>query len=125
MWVSDLWRYYAEAARILHPGGLFIINEYHPFRRVWPYHPDRLELEFSYFDRGPHAYDRSEEVEGLAAGSLPSYEFHWTVSDYVAAVMDAGCELLALRELGDQPQSWETPPLAGLPEDLVLVSRKR
>jgi SAM-dependent methyltransferase len=125
VWVSDLQRYYAEAGRILRPGGLFVVNEYHPFRRVWKYVPDRLELEFGYFDRGPHQYDRSEEVPGAAAGSLPSYEFHWTVSDFVSAVMDAGCELIALAEIGDGRQEWETPPIQGLPEDLLLVGRKR
>jgi ubiquinone/menaquinone biosynthesis C-methylase UbiE len=35
VWVSDLRGYYAEAARILRPGGLFLVNEYHPFRRIW------------------------------------------------------------------------------------------
>jgi len=125
VWVSDLKSYYAEAGRILKPGGIFLVNEYHPFRRVWKYVPDRLELEFGYFDRGPHQYDRSEEVPGAAAGSLPSYEFHWTVSDFVSAVMDAGCELIALAEIGDGRQEWETLPVQGLPENLLLVGRKR
>src|SRR5581483_11535545 len=31
VWVSDLKKYYAEAARVLKPGGLFLVNEYHPF----------------------------------------------------------------------------------------------
>jgi SAM-dependent methyltransferase len=124
VWVSDLWRYYAEAVRVLKPGELFIVNEYHPFRRIWKYQEDRLEVDFGYFDRGPHAYDRSDEVPGAAPGSLPSYEFHWTVSDLVKAVMDAGCELVALREIGDQKQGWETPPVAGLPAYLLIIGRK-
>jgi SAM-dependent methyltransferase len=124
VWVSDLWRFYAEAVRILRPGGLFIVNEYHPFRRIWAYHEDRLEVEFSYFDRGPHSYDRSDEVPGAEPGSLPSYEFHWTVSDFLSAVRSAGCNLIALQELGDGRQGWETPDLAGLPEDLLIVGRK-
>src|SRR5207247_10014977 len=32
VWVSDLQRYYGEAARILKPDGLLIVSEYHPFR---------------------------------------------------------------------------------------------
>lgn len=124
VWVSDLRRYYAEAVRILRPGGLFMVNEYHPFRRIWKYREDRLELDSGYFSRGPHAYDRSDEVPGAEPGSLPSYEFHWTVGDLVTAVMDAGCELVALKEIGDQQATWETPPLAGLPEDLLIVGRK-
>lgn len=48
VWVSDLNKYYAEAGRILKPGGLFIVNEYHPFRRIWKWGSDHLELETPY-----------------------------------------------------------------------------
>jgi SAM-dependent methyltransferase len=125
VWVSNLRRYYAEAVRILKPGGLFIVNEYHPFRRIWAYTEDRFELEYGYFDRGPHVYDRSDEVPGAEPGSFPSFEFHWTVSDLLEAVLGAGCELVTLQELGDERQGWETPNLTGLPEDLLIVGRKR
>ena len=53
VWVSDIGRYYAEAVRILRQGGLLIINDYHPIRRMWidsngptPYH--------KYLNRGPY-----------------------------------------------------------------------
>jgi len=125
VWVSDLDTYYAEAARILRPGGLFIVNEYHPFRHIWAFDEGELEMEFGYFDRGPHVYDRSDEVPGAEPGSLPSYEFHWTIGDFVGALMGAGCELITLDELGDQKESWETPDLTGLPQVLFIVGRKR
>ena len=51
VWVSELKRYYAEAARILRPGQLLIVSEYHPFRRVWTASTTGLELGFNYFDR--------------------------------------------------------------------------
>ena len=124
-WVSDLKTYYAEAVRILKTGGTFLVNEYHPFRRIWKELPDRLEIETGYFDRGPYRYDRSEDVPGAEPGSLPSYEFNWTVGDFAQAILDAGCELLALKERGDQPQSWERIPLEGLPASLLMVGRKR
>lgn len=125
VWVSDLKKYYSEACRILKPGGKFMVNEYHPFRRIWKDSPSQLEMEFRYFDRGPHKYDRSDGVPGAKPGSLPSYEFHWTVSDYVSAMLEAGCELLSLDELGDRKQDWEGAPLDGLPECLILVGRKQ
>jgi SAM-dependent methyltransferase len=126
VWVSDLNRYYAEAGRILKPGGIFLVHEYHPFRRLWRHAPGPLEQEFRYGDRGPFTYDRSELVPGAAPGSLPSYEFHWTVGDYVSAFLNAGCELLSLQEPGDQRQDWEQDaPLEGLPESLILAGRKR
>lgn len=124
VWVADLRRYYAEAGRILRPGGLFVVSEYHPFRRLWKEETDRLEMEFGYFDRGPHQYDRAEDVPGAEPGSLPSYEFHWTVSDCVSALLGAGCELLALEEFGEGKEDWEEAPLEGLPSSLLLVGRK-
>ncbi len=125
VWISDLKAYYAEAVRILKTGGTFLVHEYHPFRRIWKERPDRLEIETGYFNRGPYQYDRSEDAPGAEPGSLPSYEFHWTVGNFVQAILDGGCELLALKEWGDQPQSWEQIPLEGLPASLLLVGRKR
>lgn len=125
VWVSDLWKYYSEALRVLKPGGLFIVNEYHPFRRIWKECKDALEVEFGYLDRGPHQWDRDEYIPGAKPGSLPAYEFHWTVSELLAAVVDAGAELLSLNELGCAPESWEAAPLAGLPQSLLIVARKK
>ena len=124
-WVSDLKTYYSEARRILRTGGMFMVSEYHPFRRIWQDSSAELRVAFRYFDRGPHEYDRSEDIPGTPEGSLPSYEFRWTVSDYVSALMDAGCELLAIDEFGDEPQRWEVAPMEGLPYYLLLVGRKR
>ena len=125
VWVSDLERYYAEACRILRRGGMLMVNEYHPFRRIWRASRDRLELARGYFERGPHRHDRSDAVPGAPPGSLPSYEFNWTVADYVTALMHGGCELAAIREIGDRRERWESAPLAGLPNALLLVGRKR
>ena len=125
VWVSDLKRYCAEACRILRRGGMLMVNEYHPFRRIWSPSSDRLALACGYFERGPHRHDRSDAVPGAPTGSLPSYEFNWTVADYVTALMHGGCELEAIREIGDQREWWESAPLAGLPNALLLVGRKR
>ncbi len=125
VWISDLSKYYSEASRILKPGGLLIVNEYHPFRRIWGPSSERLEIAYPYLDRGPYRYDRSEDVEGAEAGSLPSYEFHWTVGEFVMALLSAGVEILACHEIGDGGLAWEQPSLEGLPEDLLLVGRKR
>ncbi len=123
-WISDLPKYYAEAGRILKPGGLFMVNEYHPFRRIWGYHADHLKLDCPYFACGPYQYDRADEADA-PTGSLPSYEFHWTITDLVAAMQAGGCTLLTLHEYGDQAEDWETVPLTGLPEYLLLVGKKR
>ncbi|MHC5036964.1 MAG: class I SAM-dependent methyltransferase, partial [Planctomycetota bacterium] len=110
VWVSDLKGYYREAGRILKPGGLFMVSEYHPFRRIWKDEKDALRQAFTYFDRGPQKYDRADEIPGAEAGSLPSYEFHWTVSDYITAVLEAGCTVLAVEEFGTGSMGWEIAP---------------
>jgi ubiquinone/menaquinone biosynthesis C-methylase UbiE len=51
VWVSDLRRYYAEAGRIVKSGGLLIVSEYHPFRRVWSDSASSLQVGFNYFNR--------------------------------------------------------------------------
>ena len=125
VWISDLGRCYAEACRILRPGGMLMVTEYHPFRRIWRDTPDRLEPARGYFERGPHRHDRAHAVPGAPPGSLPSYEFNWTVADYATALIDGGCDLAAIREFGDEPERRERAPLGGLPNTLLLVGRKR
>lgn len=124
VWVADLRRFYAEGARILKPGGLFIVSEYHPFRRVWQEDAARLELHHNYFNRGPHRFELTEDVLYPAPGDLEQFEFNWTVADYVSALLVAGCEIIHVEEFGDMKEGWETAPLAGLPATLLLVGRR-
>lgn len=125
VWISDIDAYYGEAARILRPNGLFIIAEYHPFRRIWKESQDGLTVESSYFERGPFEYDVTEEILRPKSGNMKSYEFHWTISDYVNAVLKSGCCLLDTDEFGTDVADWEGAPMHGLPEFLLIVARKR
>jgi SAM-dependent methyltransferase len=124
VWVSDLKRYYAEATRLLKPDGLLIVREYHPFRRVWSDSANKLELGFNYFNRGPHRFEAAPDVLYPYPGELEQFEFHWTVADYIAAILASGCQLLHAEELGDSCEEWEGAPMAGLPESLLLVARR-
>lgn len=124
VWVSDINAYYAEAARILRSNGLFMITEYHPFRRIWKNSGDGLAIASSYFERGPFEYDVTEEILRPRPGTLKSYEFHWTISDYIHAVLKSGCSLLEVDEFGIDVADWEGAAMHGLPEFLLLVARK-
>lgn len=124
VWVSDLERYYAEAARILKPGGLLIVSEYHPVRRVWANSATNLELGFNYFDRGPHRFEAAPDVLYPQPGALEQFEFHWTIADYITAILASGCELVHVEEFGDTREEWESAPVAGLPGSLLLVARR-
>ncbi|MCE5219076.1 class I SAM-dependent methyltransferase [bacterium] len=125
VWVSDLRTYYAEATRILRPGGRLVVSEYHPFRRVFGSAEDRLEVEYSYFDRGPHPYDSGQTDSAGDDTPLVQYEFHWTVSDMVTAILSAGCVVDILEEFDDGREEWETAPLTGLPLVLLISGTKQ
>jgi SAM-dependent methyltransferase len=100
-WVSDLRRYYGEAGRILKPGGLLIVSEYHPFRGVWSRSASDLKVGINYFDRGPHRFEAATDVLYHAPGELEQFEFHWTVADYITAILASGCRLVHAEEFGD------------------------
>jgi ubiquinone/menaquinone biosynthesis C-methylase UbiE len=125
VWVSDLMLYYREASRILKPDGLFIIDEYHPFRRIWKESKTELEVEMSYFKRGPFTYAQSDNVLYPEKGELVSYEFHWTVADFMNAVIKNDCRILEVHEFGEKAESWEGAPMNGLPHCLVIIAQKQ
>jgi SAM-dependent methyltransferase len=122
--LEDIDRFYAEVHRILSPGGRFIINEYHPVRRIWKQEPGHPRAQCSYFDRR-----RVREDEDLLPPdpnspgvSLGKFDFSWTVADHFGALAAAGFRVTALEEIGDVRQKWEVPNLKGLPEQLVLAA---
>lgn len=123
-WISNLRRYYGEAARILKPKGLLIVSEYHPFRRIWSQSANSLKVAFNYFDRGPRRFEAAPDVLYHQPGELEQFEFHWTVTDYITAILAAGCQLIHAEEFGDTCGEWEGAPMAGLPGSLLLVGRR-
>lgn len=124
VWVSDLDRYYAEAARILRQGGVFIVNEYHPFRRIWRHKSASLKVETPYGDRGPFEYQSDDDILRPSSGSLVSYEFNWTIADMINAVLRSGCRIVEIDEYGDHVGDWESAPMHGLPEFFLIVAAK-
>jgi SAM-dependent methyltransferase len=124
VWVADLQQYYAEAARILRTGGRFIVDEYHPFRRIWKETKEELLIEIDYFDRGPHRYWLNEDVLYKDKGEFESFEFHWTMSDYINAVLRSGCQLIEVDEYGSYVGDWERAAFKGLPENLLIIAEK-
>ncbi len=83
-----------------------------------------MTIEYSYFERGPFEYDVSADILRSKPGTLKSYEFHWTVSDYINAVLKAGCRVLEVGEFGEDVADWEGAPLHGLPEYFLIIARK-
>ena len=123
-WVSNLDTYYSEAVRILKPNGRFIVDEYHPFRLIWEYSEDDLTIEHSYLDRGPFEYFSTEHILSRESGEYVNYVFHWTVSDYINAVLKTGVEIKVFEEYGERVADWESAPFHGLPENILIISEK-
>jgi ubiquinone/menaquinone biosynthesis C-methylase UbiE len=123
-WVADLRRYYREAARVLKPDGWLIVSEYHPFRLVWKQSVSCLELGVNYFDRGPHRSEAAPDVLDPTRGEWEQFQFHWTVADYISAILASGCQLVHAEEFSDTSEGWEGAPVAGLPASLLLVGRR-
>ncbi len=130
VWISDLRKYYAEAVRILKPGGVLVVNEFHPFAPVLSDETPWNELN-DYANRGPFTYTTNEGFKG--------YEHHWTVADHIQAALDAGCGLVKVEEhdgtTADQIQDEldareekegrrSEADLPKLPRYLLIVGRK-
>jgi ubiquinone/menaquinone biosynthesis C-methylase UbiE len=117
VWISDIQKYYAEAVRILKRDRLFVVNDYHPIRRMW-LDADGPEPHNSYYNRGPYKYTSGE--------GLPTFEYHWTVADHIQAVVDAGCRIVKVEEHGEKVEDeyWLEVNLDKLPSFLLIVGRK-
>lgn len=122
--LQDLGAFYSEAFRILMPGGRFVVNEYHPFRRIWKPESGAPRIARSYFERRQEKIELDSPTPANPAGMLGRYEYHWTLSDHVHFLVSAGFDIRALEEVGEIRQRWELPNLRGLPEQLILGADK-
>ena len=125
VWVSNLRKYYKEAVRILREDGLIIVNEYHPFRRIWKEKEDSLEIAFNYFEDGPHEFNGLGNMYKDENSSDEHYEFHWTLSQFYNSIAQQGVEIFCFEEIGDNAEGWEIPPMEGLPQMLLLAGNKK
>ncbi len=107
IWLSDLKRWAKGIARILKPGGRFVLLEIHPvllmFEHDWT-------LKFPYSSEGntlifqegmgaivKHPDGRLEDVEAYT-NPYPTYEFAWGIGEVVMALLEAGLSLTTLKE---------------------------
>jgi SAM-dependent methyltransferase len=83
--VPDAERVHAEVARVLRPGGRWVLSVTHPVRWAFPDDPSErgLTVARSYFDRRPY-------VELGASGRVRYAEYHRTLGDHVGQLVAAG-----------------------------------
>ena len=101
-WLKDLPAWARVIAHFLKPGGLFYLLEGHPFlNMIEESRPGVLELAYSYF-HGPEPTCWDDESPDYADASYvprsPTYEWSWTVSDILSALLGAGLRLESFHE---------------------------
>jgi len=87
--VPDADRVHAEVARVLRPGGRWVLAVTHPLRWAFPDDPSErgLTANRSYFDRRPY-------VETGASGAVLYAEYHRTIGDHVTRSRSFACSAL-------------------------------
>jgi len=140
-WLRDLEEWGRIVAHFLNPGGTFYLMESHPIlNSVEEGPPGELSFEYPYFHRDePTVWDGDDPdyADGDYVPKNPSYEWNWTVSDIVGALVGAGLQLELLNEYGrlffkrfpsmttDDGRWFHLPKYAGkLPLLLTLRARK-
>lgn len=94
-WLKDLDRWAQIVARFLKPGGVFYIMDGHPL--LYTFDDDgRFQFEVSYFHQDePYIWDEGDPdyMDPNYIAKHPSYEWQWSVSDIINAVLKAGLRL--------------------------------
>jgi ubiquinone/menaquinone biosynthesis C-methylase UbiE len=92
MYVEHIARCFAEVARVLRPGGLFVFSLDHPFWYCLA--GDDLRIESSYFDT---AYSYTWEQKGMKSHPRVA-QFQRTVGEWFRLLRAAGLEVLDIIE---------------------------
>lgn len=123
-WVEDLDACFAEAHRILRPGGRFVFSTPHPFYEIVD--SETHEVSESYFDTGQYVVHQQETEHDQPL-------VRHRVSDIYNALADVGFDVRELREPGtDNPKDYEEGPwgihtpelMSKVPVVLVVDARK-
>lgn len=101
-WLQDLDRWAKIVAHYLKPGGFFYIMDGHPL--LYTFDDDgQWRFEVPYFhNKSPYLWDDEgpDYMDPTYTPQSPSYEWQWTVSDIINAVLDAGLRLSFFNEFG-------------------------
>ena len=130
-WMPDLPEFLAIPARLLKPGGLFLVHEEHPIMNVFDPAAERpFEPSASYFRKEPFAEDRAIVYCGEEAPQVEThYWFVHPLSAVLSGVLQNDFAIEAFREYPNNISAaefdlYESRPGVELPMSYVLVARK-
>ena len=125
-WLPDMEAWASVAARLVAPGGLLYLFEFHPFGDVFDDEsPDALRIRYPYFPRTEPLFfdDPGSYTDGEAKTvHNDSYEWSHTMGSIVTAIAQAGLAIEFLHEFdhlcwqqlswmapGEEPGTWVLP----------------
>jgi SAM-dependent methyltransferase len=102
VWLRDIVEWAGIVAHYLKPGGTFYMMETHPFFQVFE-EPDegRLEVSLPYFHNAePMMWDDDmpDYADEGYVPQRPSYEWQWSLSDILNALIGAGLQIQSFHE---------------------------
>lgn len=101
-WIPDLKGYFKKASQLLVDGGNLFIYEHHPFAQVFPYDVENEEplkaINHYFNDEIYVGNDGIDYYGGTTYESSPAYEFTYTVSDLLNAIIENGFCLTLFNE---------------------------
>jgi SAM-dependent methyltransferase len=124
VWFEDLSLACRNWHRVLRPGGRLLMHFHHPVTLDLAAEGVHIVPQRNYFDGRPVTDDFTgtdmADRHGGWGKSVPSVEFHHTLSAVANAGLSAGLQLLRMSEHSHN----ETPPLSNLPSQVLLLWRK-
>jgi SAM-dependent methyltransferase len=98
VWLPDVERWAQTCAALVAPGGTFYLSEFHPVADMYGW--ESLELEHSYFARGPLYDDSPGTYADLDAPTVHNASYAWQhpLGTVVTALVAAGLRIEFLHE---------------------------
>jgi len=130
-WFQDLKALFAVAARCLKPGGLLLINDFHPFVNMLPlpgeegFDPDATDrVVYSYFRTEPWLEQNSGMYMTAHQNSHTFTSFSHTMGSIVGAAADAGLRVVSLEEFDKDIGMTDVYDGKGFPLSYLLLAAK-
>jgi len=100
-WLKDLPEWGRIIAHYLKPGGIFYLMETHPFVAALEEHDGQIAFDYPYFhQKAPIKWGGADPdyADASYIPSNPSFEWQWSVSDILSALLDAGLQVDLVKE---------------------------